>query len=340
MRFERLQIQKRFVYVEYQNSRHAFILHAGGLSLVLQVRLGTPAKLTYVDGVIVVDKPAGWTSHDVVNKMRRLAGTRKIGHLGTLDPGATGVLPLVVGRATRLAQFYARSTKVYEGTIHFGYSTDSYDADGERTSPETAVTLDRATLETVLDRFRGEFAQTPPPVSAKKIGGKKAYEFARKQQAVELKPVDVHVHALDVIGIEGCEAAVRVHCSAGTYLRGIAHEAGQALGCGAFLKNLRRTAAGDFQIAQARTLDELAILAEQGRIEEALIPASRLLPEFPAEVVDAVTAGQIRNGRDFRVSPFQTRADTRYVKAVSPQGELVAIGEARLPNLYHPVLVL
>jgi len=290
--------------------------------------------------VIIVDKPAGWTSHDVVNKMRRLAGTRRVGHLGTLDPGATGVLPLVVGRATRLAQFYARSSKVYEGTIHFGYSTHSYDADGERTSPETGVTLDRAALETILDRFRGEFAQIPPPVSAKKIGGKKAYEFARKQQAVELKPVDVNVYALDVIGIEGCQAAVRVHCSAGTYLRSIAHEAGQALGCGAFLKNLRRTTAGDFQIAQARTLEELAALAEQGRVEEALIPAAQLLPEFPAEIVDAVTAGQIRNGRDFRISPFQTRASPRYVKAVSPQGDLVAIGEARLPNLYHPVLVL
>jgi tRNA pseudouridine55 synthase len=293
-----------------------------------------------VDGAIVVDKPAGWTSHDVVNKMRRLAGTRRIGHLGTLDPGATGVLPLVVGRATRLAQFYARTSKVYEGVIHFGYSTASYDADGERTSPETAVTIDRAALETILNRFRGEFAQTPPPVSAKKIGGKHAYEFARKQQAVELKPVDVHVYALEVIGIEGSEAAVRVHCSAGTYLRGIAHEAGQALGCGAFLKNLRRTAAGDFKIAQARTLEELAALAGQGRMEEALIPAARLLPEFPAEIVDAVTLGQIRNGRDFRVSPFQIRAGARYVKAVTPQGELVAIGEARLPNLYHPVLVL
>ena len=290
--------------------------------------------------MIIVDKPAGWTSHDVVNKMRRLAGTRRIGHLGTLDPGATGVLPLVIGRATRLAQFYARSSKVYEGVIHFGYSTDSYDSDGARTSPETAVALDRATLEPIFDRFRGEFAQIPPPVSAKKIGGRKAYEFARKQQVVELKPVEVQVHALDVVGVDGCEATVRVHCAAGTYLRGIAHEAGQALGCGAFLKNLRRTAAGDFTIAQARTLEELAAVAEQGRLQEALIPAAQLLPDFPAEMVDAITAGQIRNGRDFRVSPFQTRAGARYVKAVTPQGDLVAIGEARLPNLYHPVLVL
>jgi tRNA pseudouridine55 synthase len=293
-----------------------------------------------VDGVIVVDKPREWTSHDVVNKMRRLAGTRRIGHLGTLDPGATGVLPLVVGRATRLAQFYTRNDKVYEGIIHFGYSTDSYDAEGKQVSPEVPVTLDRAELASVFSRFRGEFSQVPPPVSAKKIGGKRAYELARKHQPVELKPVDVEVYSLDILSVEGCEASIRVHCSAGTYLRSIAQEAGQALGCGAFLMTLRRTASGDFKIEMARTLEELAELAHGGRLREILIPAGELLPEFPAEMVDAVTVGQIRNGRDFRVSPFHVHKSSRYVKAVTAQGELVAIGEARLPHLYHPVLVL
>ena len=290
--------------------------------------------------MIVVDKPREWTSHDVVNKMRRLAGTRKVGHLGTLDPGATGVLPMVIGRATRLAQFYTRNDKVYEGTIHFGCSTNTYDADGQPAGPEIPVTLHRDELEAALERFRGEFAQTPPPVSAKKIAGRPAYELARKNQPVELKPVDVKVFALEVLEIEGAEAKVRVHCSAGTYLRSIAHEAGQALGCGAYLKTLRRTASGDFKIESARTLEQLAALAAEQRIGEALIPASQLLPDFPAELVDAITAGQIRNGRDFRVSPFQVRKGARYVKAVTPQGELVAIGEARLPHLYHPVLVL
>jgi tRNA pseudouridine55 synthase len=131
-----------------------------------------------------------------------------------------------------------------------------------------------------------------------------------------------------------------MHCSAGTYVRGIAHDAGQALGCGAFLKALRRTASGDFKIEQARTLEEVAVLAQEERLREALIPAAQLLPGFPAELVDAITVGQIRNGRDFRVSPFQTREGTRYVKAITPQGELVAIGEVRLPHVYHPVLVL
>ncbi len=293
-----------------------------------------------MDGVIVVDKPLGWTSHDVVNKMRRIAGTRKVGHLGTLDPGATGVLPVVIGRATRLAQFYTRNDKVYEGVIRFGFSTRTYDAAGEPTSPETPVALNRDIVEAALSRFRGEFAQTPPPVSAKKIAGKPAYELARNNQPVQLKPVAVEVYSLDLLRVEGSEAEVRVHCSAGTYLRGIAHEAGQILGCGAHLKTLRRTASGDFKIEAARTLEELSALATAGRLHEALIPAAQLLPEFPVETVDSITAGQIRNGRDFRVSPFHARRGSRYVKAVTPQGELIAIGEARLPHLCHPVLVL
>jgi len=290
--------------------------------------------------VIVVDKPLGWTSHDVVNKMRRIAGMRKVGHLGTLDPGATGVLPLVIGRATRLAQFYTRNDKLYEGVIRFGFSTNTYDAEGEPTSPETPVVLDRDIVEAALSRFRGEFMQTPPPVSAKKIAGKPAYELARKNQIVELKPVAVEVYSLDVVRVEGNEAEVRVHCSAGTYLRGVAHEVGQILGCGAHLKSLRRTASGDFKIEAARTLEQLAEIGAAGKLQEVLIPAAQLLPEFPMEMVDAITAGQIRNGRDFRVSPFQGRRGSRYVKAVTPQGDLIAIGEARLPHLYHPVLVL
>ncbi len=293
-----------------------------------------------MDGVIVVDKPCDWTSHDIVNKMRRIAGTKRIGHLGTLDPGATGVLPLVIGRATRLAQFYTKNDKIYEGIIHFGYSTNTYDAEGEPTSPEVAVTLDRTELEQILDRFRGPISQTPPAISAKKIGGKPAYALARKNEAVDLKPVEVEVYSLDILRIDGCEAEVRVHCSAGTYLRSIAHDAGRAMGCGAFLKTLRRTASGDFKIDSARTLEALTNLAAEQRLDQALIPAAELLPEFPMEMVDPITAGQIRNGRDFRVSPFQARKGARYVKAVTPQGDLVAIGEARLPHLYHPVLVL
>jgi tRNA pseudouridine55 synthase len=293
-----------------------------------------------VDGAVIVDKPSGWTSHDVVNKVRRFAGTKKVGHLGTLDPAATGVLPLVIGRATRLAQFYTRNDKVYEGVIHFGYSTDSYDADGQPTSPAVEIVLHREQLETALQKFRGPFAQIPPQVSAKKVAGRPAYEMARKQQPVELKPVDVEVYSLAVLRMGAAEAEVRVHCSAGTYVRSIAHEAGQVLGCGAFLKSLRRTASGDFKIESARTLEQLAAMAEADRFQDAVIPAAQLLPEFPAEMVDPLTAGQIRSGRDFRTSPFHSPLGGRYVKAVTQEGQLVAIGEARLPHLYHPVLVL
>jgi tRNA pseudouridine55 synthase len=293
-----------------------------------------------VDGVIVVDKSSGWTSHDVVNKMRRIAGTRKVGHLGTLDPSATGVLPMVIGRATRLAQFYTRNSKVYEGVVRFGYSTDTYDGEGVAVSPAQDVALDRDRLRATLDRFVGRFAQVPPAVSAKKIGGRPAYELARKQQVVELKAVEIEVYGIDILSIDGPDTSIRVHCSAGTYIRSIAHDAGQAMGCGAFLKALRRTASGDFKIEDARTLEQLVELSATGRLSAALIPASQMLPHFPAETVDLITEGQIRNGRDFRVSPFRTEEGARYVKAVTEAGDLVAIGEARMPNVYHPVLVL
>jgi len=296
--------------------------------------------LDTLDGVFVVDKPSGWTSHDVVNKMRRIAGTRRVGHLGTLDPMATGVLPLVVNRATRLAQFYAKTDKLYDGVIRFGQSTHTYDGQGEATSPDQPYTVDRDRLEDLLQPFRGPISQKPPPVSAKKIGGKPAYKLARKHQDVELQPVEVNVYSIEVLDCQGAEARVKVHCSAGTYLRAIAHEVGQAAGPGAYLKSLVRLSAGDFTLDQAFTLERLQELASEGRLEEALVPASRLLPQFPNEIVDGITATQIRQGRDFRVSPFRISKGSRYVKALTGDGMLLAIGEARLPNVYHPILVL
>ncbi len=246
----------------------------------------------------------------------------------------------MIGRATRLAQFYTRADKTYEGTIHFGYATDTYDAQGEAVGEVRDVTVSAEALEQVLDRFRGKIAQVPPPISAKKIGGRKAYELARKNQPVELPPVDVEVYELVLLALEGCEARVRVHCSSGTYVRSIAHDVGQALGCGAHLRALRRTQAGDFTLQDAHTLDELGRLVEEHRFEEAMIPAARLLPQFPSEHVDEITAGQIRNGRTFRLSPFHIDQMERYVKALNSRGDLIAIGEAKLPHVYHPVLVL
>jgi tRNA pseudouridine55 synthase len=293
-----------------------------------------------MDGIIVVDKPAGWTSHDAVNRMRKLAGTRKVGHLGTLDPMATGVLPLVVGRATRLAQFYMRSDKVYDAHVRFGFSTNTYDREGTLTSSPVNIVLTRETLEQNLQAFRGEFLLRPPPVSAKKVQGTPAYRLARQNIEVELKPVPVQVYELNLVALEGPEASLWARCSAGTYMRSIAHELGEAMGCGAHLSALRRVRAGDFSIEQARSMEQLDELAREGRLNEALIPASELLPEFPSVIVDDLTAGQVRQGRDFPASPFRARSGARYVKAVSIDGRLVAIGEAKLPHIYHPVVVL
>ena len=293
-----------------------------------------------MDGVIVVDKEEGWTSHDVVSKVRRIANTKKIGHLGTLDPIATGVLPLVIGRATRLAQFYTRSDKIYEALVRFGFATDTYDRGGAPTSPQTEPHIAAGELERLLDSFRGEILQVPPPVSAKKVDGVRAYTLARRQMPVDLPAATVHVHELTLLEIHGSEARLRAHCSGGTYLRSIAHDLGQALGCGAHLKDLRRIASAEFSLEQGHTIPQLQQLATDNRLGEALIPAAVMLPDFPTVFVEPVTAGQIRQGRNFAVSPFRVQPGARYVKAVSSDGDLIAIGEAVLPNLYHPVVVM
>jgi tRNA pseudouridine55 synthase len=245
-----------------------------------------------------------------------------------------------VGRATRLSQFYAKSDKVYDAVVRFGYATDTYDGDGVPSSEERPYLCDRDTMDRLLARFRGPIQQVPPPISAKKVGGTPAYKLARKNVAVELKPIEVHIYSLELLDCTGNEIRIRAHCSAGTYLRGIAHDLGQEAGCGAYLKSLVRLACGDFTLDQAFPLDRLQQLAAENRVADALVPAARLLPQFPNETVDAITAGQIRQGRDFRVSPFRVNKGTRFVKAVTPDGVLLAIGEARLPNVYHPILVL
>ena len=293
-----------------------------------------------MDGVIVVDKPDGWTSHDVVNKVRKIARTRKVGHLGTLDPIATGVLPLVMERATRLAQFYTRSDKIYEGVVRFGWATTTYDRAGDVVGDKKEIALNQEELERRLEPFRGEILQTPPAVSAKKVEGRRAYDLARRNVEVELEPVKVHVYELTVLEVNGSDAKLRAHCSGGTYMRSIANDLGQAMGCGAHLHELRRIASGEFELDQARTLEQLSALAAEERLVDAIIPASKLLPGFPAVFVDDVTAAQIRHGRNFPASPFRSQPAAKYVKAVTRTGEMVAVGEAVLPNLYHPVVVL
>jgi tRNA pseudouridine55 synthase len=210
-----------------------------------------------MNGVIIVDKPAGFTSHDVVNRMRRILGQRSVGHLGTLDPLATGVLPLVTGSLTRLAQFYTTSEKTYEGTIRFGFATNTYDADGDQLADpcHAAPSLDQ--LQLLAAGFLGLIEQIPPPFSAKKLHGVPAYKLARKQHEVILKPVQVEIKEFAILSVDADRARFRARVASGTYMRSVAHEMGQRLGCGAHLESLRRTAVAEFDITQAHTLDEI-----------------------------------------------------------------------------------
>ena len=292
-----------------------------------------------MNGLVLIDKHAGCTSHDVVNCWRKLAGVKRTGHLGTLDPIATGLLALVTGNATRLAQFFGEQDKTYVAEITLGLVSDTYDTEGQLI--ETGVPVPAQDVITrALDRFRGRFLQAPPPVSAKKIHGVPAYKLARRQIAVELAPVEIEVKRLDIKKIAGGLVVIDVTCSSGAYLRSIAHDLGQVLGCGAVLSALRRTHIGEFTIDQAKTVDELRELASHGRLAEAVIPSARLLPQFPSEYVDPATEAHIRQGREFRTSPFVVPRGAPYVKALSRSGDLIAIGELRLPNVYHPMTVL
>jgi tRNA pseudouridine55 synthase len=292
------------------------------------------------DGVIVVNKPEGWTSHDVVNKMRGIAGTRRVGHLGTLDPIATGVLPLMIGQATRLAQFWEVSEKGYQAVIRFGFATSTYDREGEPLGTPCEPEITAEQIEACLASMRGPIEQIPPPVSAKKINGVPAYKLARNNIKVELAAVKVTIHELTLVGVEGSRAQLRVRCSAGTYIRSIAHQLGIVLGCGAHIEELVRTRSGPFRIEQAFTLERLQELKDEGRLAEALVPTIDLLPEFPSVFVDEVTVTHIRQGRDFSVSPFRMNAESPHVKAIGPDGRLVAIGRIALPHVYHPAVVL
>jgi tRNA pseudouridine55 synthase len=221
-----------------------------------------------MNGVIIVDKPAGWTSHDVVNRMRRILGQRSVGHLGTLDPLATGVLPLVTGSLTRLAQFYTASEKTYEGVIRFGFATDTYDADGQPVGEPQAANPSPQQLNELAARFQGLIEQVPPPFSAKKIHGVPAYKLARKQKEVILKPVQVEIKEFVILAVEGDRVSFRARVASGTYMRSVAHEMGQLQGSGAHLESLRRTAVAEFDITQALTLEQVEEQISEGKIGE------------------------------------------------------------------------
>jgi tRNA pseudouridine55 synthase len=291
-----------------------------------------------VNGLLVIDKPAGMTSHDVVGRMRKIAGERSIGHLGTLDPMATGVLPLLLGKFTRLAQYFSSAEKSYEGTIRFGFATDTYDAEGEPAGPDCNPTLTLGQVRMAASRFHGEMQQMPPPYSAKKIGGKPAYKLAREGKPVDLKAVTVRIAGFEIVALEGAEADFTMAISAGGYVRAVAHEMGQALGCGAHLSSLRRTQAGVFTVAGAHTLEELEPLTGNvGALEALCVHPRSLLPEMPCVTADALALGRLRNGAQTNLPEF-SRAPL--VKVFADQRELAGIARRVAGTLFQPVVML
>ena len=310
------------------------------------------------EGALVMDKPRGKTSHDVVEAVSRIVGFRQIGHLGTLDPLATGVLVLLLGRATRLAQFYTGRRKRYDAVIRFGFATNTYDADGAPAGPDAAPVLDCAAIMGFAAKLTGRFSQMPPVYSAKKFHGKSAHSLVRKNKPVELKPVEVEVYEFRVESVEGPRARVAIECAAGTYIRSLAHEMGIMLGCGAHLEEIVRTAVGEFTLDQAVKVEDLLQAAKTGRLAEYVIPLERLLPELPRVTVLPVVERAVRHGAKFNVIPSQVQPGRVAMAQGAPaeldsgewkparlrvfnaQEKLIAIAEAIVPKTYRPVLVL
>jgi tRNA pseudouridine55 synthase len=290
-----------------------------------------------MNGVLVIDKPVGLTSHDVVNRVRRILQQRSVGHLGTLDPLASGVLPIVAGSYTRLAQFYLASEKTYEGVIRFGFATDTYDAEGQATTPVQSVSLTLAQVSEMATAFRGAIWQTPPPFSAKKIHGVPAYKLARKHKPVQLKPIPVEIQEFDILHVEGDRAAFRARVGAGTYMRSVAHEMGQKLGCGAHLGSLRRTATSEFDLSDAHTLEQAGAAAQNAEIEELFIHPRKLLPQFPAVVAGQEAAAKVRHGAAVNLPELSTAP---LVKVFCGQRELIAIAARVAGTLFRPRIVL
>jgi len=309
------------------------------------------------DGALVVDKPRGKTSHDVVDAVRHLAGFRQVGHLGTLDPLATGVLVLLLGRATRLAQFYSGRRKRYTAGFRFGFATDTYDSDGVAQGPDSAPNLDPDELRKLAADRIGRFEQMPPIFSAKKVQGRPAYEMARKKQAVELKAVEVELFEYRLQEIESSIARFVIECSSGTYIRSLAHEMGQRLGCGAHLAEITRTAVGEFTLDQAIHLEELAQAARAGRFVNCMICLENLLPSFPRINVLPVIEKRVRHGSKFNIALSQLHSGRSEaapgatseldggepkvprLRVFNQQDKLIAIAQAVVPRTYQPIVV-
>lgn len=291
-----------------------------------------------MNGLLVIDKPGGMTSHDVVSRLRRISGEQSIGHLGTLDPMATGVLPLLLGKYTRLAQYFSSAEKRYSGTIRFGFATDTYDAEGQPTTTAVEASLTVEQVRAAAERFHGEMEQMPPPYSAKKVGGTPAYKLARAGKPVELKPACIHISYFEIVGLDGAEVEFKMSVSAGGYVRSVAHELGIDLSCGAHLSSLRRTQAGVFTLDLAHTLEELQGMAGNAdALEEACIHPRSLLPEMPSVTGDVQSLGRLHNGAQANLPEFSAAS---LVKVFRSQRELVGIAKRVAGTLFQPVAVL
>jgi tRNA pseudouridine55 synthase len=289
-----------------------------------------------MNGLLVLDKPSGITSHDVVAIVRRATGEKSIGHLGTLDPMATGVLPLLLGKYTRLAQFFGQADKHYTGHIRFGFATDSFDADGTPAADPRPLTQSLEQLRMLGCRFQGELDQLPPIFSAKKINGVAAHKLARAGAEVAVKPARITIHNFELTSLDGDTTAFAMSVSAGGYVRSVAHELGQLAQCGAHLSSLRRTAAGAFTLKQAITIDQLK---NSSPVEiEALLPHPRtLLPEMPAVTVDDQLAGRLRNGMQVNLPDF---SQAPLIKVFTTPTDLLAIARRIAGTLMQPIVVL
>jgi tRNA pseudouridine55 synthase len=284
----------------------------------------TNTRTSEVNGVVIIDKPSGWTSHDVVAKIRNLVKAKKVGHTGTLDPFATGVLPLTLGKATRLTNYFLSSDKVYHGVMRFGFATTTYDVDGEPVGEDTRPELDLNTLEGIFRRYQGTISQTLPPYSAKKVQGKPLYEYARK--GIEMAPStkEVTIKGLQLISLNGCEVEFELACTAGTYARSIAHDIGRDYGCGAHLVQLRRIRSGEFSIDKAALLGEGETFHSKEFFIERLIPMRDLLPDMPSIVISEGDRKKLGHGVDLNLLTTNWTAE-RY-RLVDESGELLALG--------------
>ena len=292
-----------------------------------------------LNGLLVLDKPAGMTSHDVVSLVRRATGEKSIGHLGTLDPMATGVLPLLLGRYTRLAQFFGQAEKQYTGSIRFGFATDTYDAEGSPAGEARPLPLELDELRMLAKRFYGELDQVPPIYSAKKLGGVPAHRLARAGKPVPVKPARICIHHFELLSLVGDTAEFAMTVSAGGYVRSVAHELGELAGCGAHLSALRRLRAGSFTLEHAVTIDQLKAVSGQGReVLEALLPHPRtLLTELPAVTVDDQIAGRMRNGMQVNLPEF---SQAPLVRVFTSPTELIAIARRVAGSLMQPHVVI